>query len=132
MATFTKDQQSKIEHALEARYQSLIEEVRDELENAEQQQYAEIIGRDPADVGDESVADALTDLNAAMVDRQIHEIRDIEATRKRMKGEAFGICMDCGEPIAFERLLVSPTAQRCIRCQQQHDKTYAVEGTPSL
>lgn len=132
MATFTKDQQSKIEQALEARYQSLIEEVRDELENAGQHQYAEIIGRDPADIGDESVADALTDLNAAMVDRQIHEIRDIEATRKRMKGDAFGICLDCGEPIAFERLMAYPAAKRCIRCQQQHDKTYVVEGTPSL
>jgi len=132
MSIFTKDQQSQIERALEAHYQSLIKEVRDEMENAGQRQYAEIIGRDSTDSGDVSVGDALADLNAAMIDRQIHEIRDIEATRKRMKGDGFGICMDCGEPVAFERLMAYPTARRCIRCQQQHDKTYAVESTPSL
>ena len=132
MAILTQDQQSQIERALELHYQSLIEEVRDELENSGQLQYAEIIGRDAADAGDASVGDALADLNAARIDRQIEEIRDIEATRKRMKGGAFGICVDCGDAIAFDRLLAYPTAKRCIRCQEQHDKTFAVEGRPSL
>ncbi|MEW5944179.1 MAG: TraR/DksA family transcriptional regulator [Pseudomonadota bacterium] len=132
MANLTQKQTAQLDQALGDRYQKLIEEVRDELENAGQQQYAELIGRVPADVGDESVADALADFNAAMVDRQIHEIRDIEAARKRLKGGSYGVCTDCGDDIAFERLMAYPTAKRCFRCQQQREKTYAGEGRPSM
>lgn len=132
MANFTPQQQTQLEKALNDRYQSLLEEVRDELENAGQQQYVEIIGRVPTDIGDESVGDALADFNAAVVDRQIHEIRDIEAAAKRLKDGSFGTCIDCGDEIAFERLMAYPTAKRCIRCQQQHEKTYASQSTPSL
>lgn len=132
MANLTQKQTAQLDQALSDRYQKLIEEVRDELENAGQQQYVELIGRVPADIGDESVADALADFNAAMVDRQIHEIRDIEAARKRLKGGSYGACMDCGDDIAFERLMAYPTAKRCVRCQQQREKTYASEGRPSM
>lgn len=132
MNALTKSQQSQVEESLQVRYQQLLEEVRNELENAGEYQYGEIIGRDPSDIGDVSVGDALADLNAAMIDRQIHEIRDIEETRKRMKVGGFGTCISCGAEIAFARLLASPTAKRCIQCQQQHEKTYSVESTPSL
>ena len=132
MSSFTGSQLSLVEEALSVRYQQLIDEVKNELENAEEYQYGEIIGRDPTDIGDVSVGDALADLNVAMIDRQIHEIRDIEDARKRIKGGEFGACISCGTEIAFERLLASPTAKRCIQCQQQYDKTYAVESTPSL
>ena len=132
MTSLTKEQHSQIEKALNDRYQKVIEEVRDELENSGQQQYVEIVGRVPTDIGDESVGNALADLNVTIVDRQIHEIRDIEAARLRMKERRFGKCVDCGDDIAFERLMVYPTAKRCIRCQQQHEKTYASDSTPSL
>lgn len=132
MSGFTGSQLSLVEEALNVRYQQLIDEVKNELENAGEYQYGEIIARDPLDIGDVSVGDALADLNVAMIDRQIHEIRDIEDARKRMKGGEFGACISCGAEIAFERLLASPTAKRCIQCQQQHDKIYAVERTPSL
>jgi hypothetical protein len=42
--------------------------------------YVELMGRDPGDIGDESVVDAVPDLNLEFVDRQVHEMRDIEAT----------------------------------------------------
>ena len=132
MKNFTPQQLTRIEQVLNERYSKLIEEVRDELENAGQQQYVELLGRVPADIGDASVADALADFNAAVVDRQIHEIRDIQAARLRLKDGSFGICADCGEEVAFERLMAYPTAKRCVRCQQQREKTFAGEGRHSL
>lgn len=110
----------------------MIEEVREELANAGQHQYIEIIGNVPTDSGDASMGDLLADLNAAMIDRQILEIRDIEAARLRIENKEFGICQNCGEGIAFERRLAYPTAKRCISCQQQYEKNYATESTPSL
>ena len=128
----TQTQLSTLAKALDQRYESLLEEVRDELEQSENQQYVELIGRTPGDSGDESVGDALADLNLGIIDRHIREIRDIEAAKARMKDHSLGTCIGCEADIGFERLLAYPTAKRCIVCQQQHDKTYAHAGTPKL
>lgn len=128
----SKAQLSKLGAKLDQRYKSLLEEVRDELEKSENQQYVELIDRMPADIGDQSVGDALADLSLALIDRHIQEIRDIEATRLRFKDGSVGTCADCGGDIGYERLLAYPTAKRCVSCQQQREKTYAHQGTPTL
>jgi len=123
---------AKLEAALVRRHGELLEEVRDALEKSENQQYVELIDHAPADIGDQSIGDTLADLSLALIDRHIHEIREIEAARERMKAGKFGTCDDCGEQISVERLLAYPTAQRCVVCQQQHERTYAHEGMPTL
>jgi len=128
----SKTQLSELAGRLDQRYATLLEEVRDALEKCENQQYVELIDRVPADIGDQSVGDALADLSLALIDRHIQEIRDIEATRARIKDGRFGICAGCGDEIGFERLLAYPTAKRCLACQQQRERTYAHEGTPTL
>jgi len=125
-------QLSELRTKLDQRYDSLLEEVRDALEKSENQQYVELIDRVPADIGDQSVGDALADLSLAMIDRHIQEIRDIEAARARIKDGRFEICIDCGQEIGFERLLAYPTAKRCLACQRQRERTYAHGGTPTL
>jgi RNA polymerase-binding protein DksA len=117
---------------LDRRYTSLLDEVRAALEQSENQQYVELIGRAPADIGDQSVGDALADLNLALIDRHVRELRDIEATRARLSDRRFGACIDCGQDIGYERLLAYPTAKRCVVCQRQRERTYAHEGTPTL
>lgn len=128
----TQTQLSQLEGILATRCGALLEEVRDELEQSENLQYVELIGRVPADIGDQSIGDALADLNLAIVDRHIQEIRDIEAAQARCKNGRFGICIACGQEIAFERLLAYPIAKRCLLCQRQHERTYAHEQTPTL
>jgi len=128
----TKTQCAKLERKLEKQYDSLLEQVRDALEKSENQQYVELIDRSPADSGDQATGDALADLNLAIIDRQVRELRDIEASRARIGGGGSGTCIDCGADIGFDRLLACPTATRCLVCQQQHEKTYAHEGNPTL
>ena len=123
---------SQLAGNLAGRYESLLSEVRDALEKSENQQYVELLGRVPGDIGDESVADALADLNLAMIDRHIQELRDIDGARARMKDHSFGICLSCEGDIGFERLRAYPTAKRCLPCQRQRERTYAHEGTPTL
>ena len=125
-------QVTELAEQLDRRRESLLEEVRDELEHSENQQYIEIIGRVPPDVGDQSVGDALADLNLAIIDRHVIELRDIDAAKLRIKDGSFGVCIDCGSEIAFERLRAYPTAKRCRPCQEHREKTYAHQGTPSL
>lgn len=128
----TQTQLDTLKGLLDRRYDALLEEVRDELEASENQQYVELLGRVPGDSADESVADALADLSLGVIDRHVRELRDIEATRARLREGRFGVCVDCGDDVGFERLKVYPTAKRCVRCQGQHERTHAHEGTPTL
>ena len=128
----TKAQMSQLKAKLDQRHAALLEEVRDELEASENQQYIEMINASPTDIADESAGDMLADLNLAIIDRHVRDIRDIEAARARIKDGSYGICIDCGDEIGFERLAAYPTAKRCVVCQRQREKTYAHEGTPTL
>jgi len=130
--SLSRSQVTELAEQLDRRRESLLEEVRDELEHSENQQYIELIGRVPADVGDQSVGDALADLNLAIIDRHVRELRDIDAAKLRIKDGSFGVCIDCGSGIGFERLRAYPTAKRCRPCQEHREKTYAHQGTPSL
>lgn len=128
----TKTQVSRLERELDKQYAALLEQVRDELERSENQQYVELTNHSPTDIGEQAAADALADLNLAIIDRQVRELRDIEAARVRIGGGGFGICIDCGVDIGFDRMLAYPTAVRCLPCQRQHEKTHVHEGNPTL
>jgi len=131
MAQFTDEELEQLKARLQQRYLELREEVRGELERSGDERYVDIAGS-VADPGDDSVADMLLDLNAAIVDRQVREMREVEATLKRLAELDFGDCIECGGEIGFDRLMAYPTAQRCIRCQELHEKTYSHESSPTL
>lgn len=131
MSALSPQQITELEAQLRSRHAKLLEEIRDELARSGDQHYIDLAGR-VNDLGDESVADLLADQEASHVDRQINEVRDIEAALGRIKAGEYGLCIDCGEDIAFERLQAYPTAKRCIRCQEQREKQYASEGQHTL
>lgn len=79
----------------------------------------------------ESVANMVADLDAAILDRHVRELREVEAARGRLKTGICGVCVDCGGGIAWERLLANPMSVRCAPCARQHEKTYAHEDTPT-
>ena len=132
MSTITAEQRDRIVAVLNERRRALLDDVRDSLENTENQQYVEIIGRAPADTGDASVSNELADLNLTMLDRHVGELRSIEAAEARLRDGTYGECVDCGGEIGFERLLAQPTAIRCVLCQDMYEKTHATQGTPTL
>ncbi len=100
------------------------------LPESENQQIAELVSRVPADTGDLATGDFLGDLDVAIIDRHVRELRDIEAARARIQGGTFGTCVDCGGEIALARLNAYPTAKRCLTCQQKREQVYAHEQTP--
>jgi DnaK suppressor protein len=132
MAALTQSQIDQLVTKLKKDYQTLLAEVRGELENTGDQHRIDLLNSEPGDAGDESMANALSDFNVAVVDRQINEMRDIEATLQRIKDKAFGVCIDCGDDLAFNRLQAYPTAKRCIVCQEKREREYAQEGHPKM
>lgn len=132
MATLKQSQLEQLTLQLKAQYQVLLREVRDELENAGNQHRIDLLNNEPGDSGDESMANALADINVATLDHHIRDMRDIEAAFKRIKEETFGACIDCGDDIAFNRLQAYPTAKRCLVCQEKRERNFAQEGHPKL
>jgi len=131
MAVLSDNELETLQAQLRSERERLIGEVREELERSGDQHYIDLAGR-VTDTGDESVADALADLDAAMIDRHVGELREIEAAQARMAAGSYGICVDCGEPVGFARLRANPAALRCIDCQDRHDRQFAHENRPSL
>ncbi len=132
MAALSKSQLDELSKTLGAAREALLEEVRGELENAGELHRIDLLNSEPGDYGDEALANALADFNAGHVDRQVHELRDIDAAFRRIKDGSYGICIDCGQDIGFPRLRAYPTAKRCIVCQEKHEKLFAGEAHSSL
>lgn len=125
--SLTQEQRRALRERLDGRYRELREAVRRELAESEHQSYADLAGQ-VHDPGDESVADLIADLEIAEVDRHVEEIRAVEHALARMRAGEYGVCADCGEQIAHERLEAQPTAMRCYTCQTRYERTYARGG----
>ena len=116
-------QRNELRRSLERRRETLLEELKRDAARARDERFIELAGA-VTDRGDESVADLLADLDEAELTRDLAELRDIEAARRRLADGAYGVCADCGVQIPFERLLAEPAAARCVECQRRHEKTY--------
>lgn len=132
MTQLTKREIETIETKLRERQHDLLEEVRNELDERENQHLAVLMGNDPGDNCDVSIAGVLADLNILRVDRQIKELRVIETKLAQISKSSMNECIDCGKEIGLQRLLVYPTAMRCVRCQERYEHLYAHGGHPSL
>ncbi len=132
MTQLTQSEIESIENKLRQRQHALLEEIRAELDERENQHVAAIMGNDPGDSCDISLADVLADLNIVRVDRQINELREIETKLAQVRAGNLNECADCGMEIGLQRLLAYPAAMRCVSCQERHEQMYAHEGHPSL
>lgn len=114
-------------HAMRARLQArraeLAAELRGDAEQIDRDNYAALSG-EVGDAGDRSVADLIADTGKAQMVRDMQEFNEVEAALARLDGGDYGLCEDCGVEIAAARLQVQPTAWRCVRCQQRHEKTF--------
>lgn len=131
MARPNLNQLHEIKRRLIAERNALIDSTQQELLRWGEHPVGELAGEVP-DVGDQSVATAVVDLDHAVVQRHVAAIRNIDEALARMRKHQYGICTDCGDEIAYARLAASPTALRCIGCQERHERVYAHEATPTL
>ena len=71
------------------------------------------------DSDDARQRDADREVDLAISDREVVALADIDAALQRLaQGPLgrYGLCTDCGEPVAAARLLQLPTALRCLAC----------------
>lgn len=127
----TSKQTEELRRRVEQRRKQLIAELREDAARARDEPYAEHAGIAP-DSGDESVATLIADLEQADLTRDLDELRAMDAAWQRLKDGGYGICVDCGGDIGYERLKAFPAAARCVVDQERHEKTYGGTPRPSL
>lgn len=123
-AGLTERRRKILEKALHDRMAELRGAVRRELEASDNEQYVRLLDG-VHDEGDESVADLLSHLNLAVLDRHLVEVREVEAALARLQAGSYGVCGECGEEIDYRRLRATPTAVRCHDCQARWEREHA-------
>lgn len=76
---------------------------------------------------DASLRDAERTVDFASTDRDAVSLAEIDQALQRLASGSFGLCGDCGEPIALARLQLAPQVPRCRVCEAVHERS-AVPG----
>lgn len=129
MTPLSKQQLQKLQERLEQQQKLLIAAA--QMHRNQKTNYREIAG-EVHDRGDESLADILSDIDINAEQRITEAIADATDALERMQTHHYGICIDCGQQIGFERLNVFPTAKRCLHCRESYEKTSRHAAGPSM
>ena len=63
-----------------------------------------------------------SDVDLAVVQMKAETVARIDAALRRVDAGTYGRCVECEEPIAFERLRALPFALRCTSCEQSRER----------
>lgn len=75
------------------------------------------------DADDAREHDAEREVDLARSDRNLEALREVNEALLRLRSPDYGLCIDCGKGIAFDRLQHSPEVLRCIDCQSAQEKS---------
>ena len=112
-----------LQAALRARQTQLREEIRQGLIKSDSEHYVQIADS-VRELEDESFADLIVDVGLAEIDRDLDELRAIDAALLRVADGSYGVCEACDKPIDVKRLNLTPQALRCIDCQTIFERTH--------
>ncbi|HEV7912923.1 MAG TPA: TraR/DksA family transcriptional regulator [Albitalea sp.] len=122
MSLLTETQRQTIEQRLSAREAELQARVRAAKEAAAERPSAQ--GPQVEDIGEEGEQRFRTGIEHVELIRDQEELTEIAAARERIARGSYGECIDCGQPIGFDRLAAQPTAKRCIVDQEAWEKKH--------
>ena len=77
------------------------------------------------DFKDAASGEALAAVDAAQAELAAIELEQVLAARRRLRDHEYGVCLDCGDPIAVERLTAMPAAPYCTACQSERERREA-------
>jgi DnaK suppressor protein len=116
-------QLESLQKAMRARQVQLREEIRQALIKSDSEHYLQIADS-VRELEDESFADLIVDVGLAEIDRDLDELRAIDAALLRVADGSYGVCEACDKPIDVKRLNLTPQALRCIDCQTIFERTH--------
>jgi RNA polymerase-binding transcription factor DksA len=127
----TQRQLKPLLEQLARREQDLRTRIADEMQRTGTEDYEQLHGV-VGDEADRAFVETAVDIETGRAEQQIRELREIEAARERVAQGTFGICIDCGGPIEYERLRIYTHAVRCAECQTLHENPGARGRIPKF
>ena len=117
----TASQRSELEAELRTRQRELRADVAAKLKTQDDPRLVGLRNR-MEDTDDWAAADAMAAHDIALVSRDLAELANVEQALARIDEGTYGECVDCGNPIPFERLAAYPAARRCVACQENAER----------
>lgn len=124
MTHLTPEQTRRLTTLMDDRFRREMDEIH-AVTRRSRAEHGQAAADDAVDRLDAALAEATLAADFAVVQQDVQDVRDILAARRRMAAGTYGACVECGEPIAYPRLLAYPTAKRCIGCQRAHEEQAA-------
>ena len=127
----TDSERDELKGLIDKRREELAAEIRSGYARSRDASFGTIAGEAP-DSGDEALAALVADTENAETNRDVRELRELDAAIERMRNGTYASCADCGDDIPVARLRAYPGAIRCVACQGIHEKTYTHPPEPKL
>lgn len=116
---FTHGQRALLESALLQRQHALDQRLDDHTGGHTRAEHArELLLQDSDDL---TRRQDERDRDMARTDQDLQAIDAVSQALRRLQGDDYGVCAECGDDIPFDRLMVEPWAVRCIACQAAHE-----------
>jgi RNA polymerase-binding protein DksA len=108
------EERSRIEGAIEYLHRETPGSLEDETE--------EMIGASDNHLGDSAAGTLDREIDYTLEGHSGQVLIQIDAALERIEAGSFGMCTNCGKPIAEERLEARPWANLCIDCQREAER----------
>jgi RNA polymerase-binding transcription factor DksA len=128
---WTDERLAAARQQLRERADTLRQDIVRELRKYDDDRYG-VLADNVADSAESSVADLLVDVDLAEIDRDLTELRAVEAALRRTQDGTYGVCADCGGAIDAVRLHYTPHAARCVPCQERFERMQATPAPARL
>lgn len=113
----TEKERAQLSSVLHAERDRLLRNAKDGLKFSMERERS--IGRDSID---ESMEEELFSTELRLRDREKYLLNKINAALDRLEGGSIDECEECGEKIAFRRLLARPVTTLCIDCKEEKEQ----------
>ena len=113
----TSQQKAQLEEVLRSERERLLKNAKESLRFS--MEHDRNVGRDSID---ESVEEEMFSTELRLRDRETFLLNKIEGALERLAQDNIDECEECGETIAFRRLLARPTTTYCIDCKEEKEK----------
>ena len=119
------DEVNTLYDVLQGQLAEILNESRESVQNL-----TEVRDQD-ADQLDLAVTESNRDFALRLADRERRLLRKIKLAMERMSNGEYGVCVSCGSPITFQRLMARPVATQCIDCKTEAEQLERPKPTSS-
>ena len=79
------------------------------------------------DSADQSAQDVDQGIDYSILEMKYEQYKDIADAFRKLQGNSYGLCEECGDEISIKRLEVNPLARYCIDCKTRKEEIEKIQ-----